>query len=90
VESRGPLHIQLRADGERIVVLELHPRFSGTTGIRASVGFNEVDVLLRNFLDGAPIGRVPYADGVAVIRAFEHVVVPVSEMEALGTPAAGE
>ena len=82
--SRGPLNLQLRVDGERIVVFEVHPRFSGTTPIRADAGYNEPDVLLRNFLDGETFGRLGYRSNMVAIRAFEHVLVPMEEFEELG------
>ncbi len=61
-------------------MFDIHPRFSGTTPIRASVGFNEPDLLLRNHLFDECFGRLAYIDDVAAIRAFEHVLVPISEM----------
>ncbi len=78
--SRGPLNIQLRVHDGRCYVFEIHPRFSGTTPIRASAGFNEPDVLLRNYLYGEEFGRLPYRENVAAIRALEHVLVPIAEM----------
>ncbi len=82
--SRGPLNVQLRLDGDRIVVFEVHPRFSGTTPIRADAGFNEPDVLLRNFLDGESFGRLGHRTDLVAIRAFEHVLVPYDQYQAMG------
>lgn len=82
LDSRGPLNIQLRMDqktGEPLV-FEIHPRFSGTTPIRADVGFNEVDLLLRNSLFSESFGRQDYQSNVAAIRAFEHVIVPMEHL----------
>jgi carbamoyl-phosphate synthase large subunit len=75
--SRGPLNIQGRFINGRFSVFEVHPRFSGTTSIRAEVGFNEVDTLLRNFLWGEKFGKIPYKTDVAAIRAFCHSIVPL-------------
>jgi carbamoyl-phosphate synthase large subunit len=80
ITSRGPLNIQLRIHKGEIYVFEIHPRFSGTTTMRADVGFNEPDVLLRNYLFNEEFGRLNYQTDVAVIRAFEHVVVPINKM----------
>jgi carbamoyl-phosphate synthase large subunit len=85
--SRGPLNVQLRLDGDRVVIFEVHPRFSGTTPIRADAGFNEPDVLLRNFLDGEPFGRLGYRSELVAIRALEHVLVPLARYRALGGEA---
>jgi carbamoyl-phosphate synthase large subunit len=79
---RGPVNIQLRFVEGKVVVFEVHPRFSGTTSIRASAGFNEPDVLIRNFLFGEEFGRLNYRTEIAAIRAFQHALVPVAELEA--------
>jgi carbamoyl-phosphate synthase large subunit len=79
--SRGPLNIQLRMSEGVPFVFEIHPRFSGTTPIRADVGFNEVDILLRNYLFGEKFSRLHYQFNVAAIRAFEHVIVPIEQMK---------
>lgn len=78
--SVGPLNIQLRIHKGEIYVFEIHPRFSGTSTMRADVGFNEPDILLRNHLYNEEFGRLNYLYDVAVLRAFEHVVVPMEKM----------
>lgn len=78
--SRGPLNLQLRRHAGQLYVFEIHPRFSGTTTMRADAGFNEPDVLLRHQLFGESFGRLGHRTNVAVIRAFEHVVVPIDDM----------
>lgn len=80
LKSTGPLNIQLRIHNGEIYVFEIHPRFSGTTTMRADVGFNEPDILLRNHLNNENFQRLNYQYNVAVIRAFEHVVVPIDKM----------
>jgi carbamoyl-phosphate synthase large subunit len=83
LKSRGPLNIQLRFDHRTGTpwVIEVHPRFSGTTPIRAEVGFNEPDVLLQNVLFGRKFSRLGYRTNVAAIRAFKHIVVPIEQMQ---------
>ncbi len=80
LNSRGPLNLQLRVHDGQFYVFEIHPRFSGTTPIRASAGFNEPDILLRNHLYDEEFGRLRYQADLAAIRAFEHVLIPVGEM----------
>ncbi len=65
------------------MVFEVHPRFSGTTSLRADVGFNEPDMLIRTMVRGERLERQDYQTDVAVIRAFQSVVVPMSEMDAV-------
>lgn len=78
--SVGPLNIQLRVHNGEFYVFDFHPRFSGTTPIRADVNFHEVDLLLQNHIYGKELTRIDYKFDVAAIRAFEHVIVPISKM----------
>jgi carbamoyl-phosphate synthase large subunit len=78
--SCGPLNIQLRMHQSTIYVFEIHPRFSFSTAIRASAGFNEPDVLLQHWLYGVDIGRLGYKSDVAAMRTFDHVLVPIHKM----------
>lgn len=48
--SSGPLNIQGRWDGERFVLFEINPRFSGTTPMRAMANFNEPELLIDSYL----------------------------------------
>ena len=77
---RGPANIQCRISPRGVTILEVHPRFSGTTSIRADVGFNEPDTLIRNYLHGESFGRLAYRTDVAAIRAFRTVIVPLAVM----------
>jgi len=83
IGGRGPMNIQCRLAGDEVKVFEVHPRFSGTTSIRADVGFNEPDVLIANYLSGRLPGRIDYQVDVAAIRAFRNIIVPLSEMRAV-------
>ncbi len=79
--ARGPLNIQCRLVNGVVQVLEINPRFSGTTSLRAMVGYNEPDVLVRRHLLGEQIEpHWAYREGV-VVRSLaevliEHVDVP--------------
>ena len=86
IGARGPMNIQCRVSGGKMYVFEVHTRFSGTSSFRAEAGFNEPDVLIRNFLFGEKFGRLPYQTNVAAIRAFAHQLVPMQEVDA--TPMA--
>jgi carbamoyl-phosphate synthase large subunit len=70
--SRGALNVQCRLVDNSVVVFEINPRFSGTTSLRAMVGFNEPDVLVREHVLGAPVTRrFSYASGV-ILRGLEE------------------
>ena len=77
---RGPANIQCRVAPRGVTILEVHPRFSGTTSIRAEAGFNEPDTLIRNYLHGESFGRLEYQFDVAAIRAFRTLLVPLNQM----------
>jgi carbamoyl-phosphate synthase large subunit len=73
--ARGPLNIQCRfADGQ-VQVMEINPRFSGTTSLRAMVGFNEPDVLIRKHVLGEPVEpRFAYREGT-IMRGLEETFI---------------
>lgn len=76
--SRGPLNIQCRFVDGAVRVFEINPRFSGTTSIRAMVGFNEPDILLRRHLLGEIIEvDFPYREAT-VLRGLTEYLVPAS------------
>jgi len=72
--ARGPLNIQCRLTEDGPSVLEINPRFSGTTSIRAAVGFNEPDILIRNFLENEEFGRIDYRRGIIALRGLANVI----------------
>jgi carbamoyl-phosphate synthase large subunit len=90
LDSRGPMNFQLRLHDGRPTFFEVHPRFSGSTSIRAEAGFNEPDVVLRSFLFGETFGRLDYVRDVVAIRSLEQALVPVSRYRDLGGRIPGE
>lgn len=73
---RGAVNIQCRFAGERVYVFEINPRFSGTTSLRAMVGYNEPDVLIRKHLLGEEVTpRFPYREG-RIVRGLSEVLLP--------------
>ena len=77
---RGPANIQCRLTDKDVKIFEVHPRFSGTTSIRASADFNEPDILIRNFLFSENFKRIDYRFDLAAIRAFQNILVPISKI----------
>ena len=75
LQSQGPLNIQCRYVNGKVYPFEINPRFSGTTYIRALMGFNEPDLLTRHHLLGAPISKpLAYRFG-QVVRGLKEQVV---------------
>lgn len=47
----GPLNIQGRLTNKGLKLFEMNPRFTGITGLRAIMGFNEVEACIKKWLD---------------------------------------
>lgn len=73
--SKGPINIQCRFVDEKLHPFEINPRFSGTTYIRALMGFNEPDMLIRHHVFGQVLPRpVNYKFGEVVRGLVECCV----------------
>ncbi|CCN16463.1 ATP-grasp domain-containing protein [Bordetella bronchiseptica] len=78
---RGAVNIQCRLVEGRVYVFEINPRFSGTTSLRAMVGYNEPDVLIRKHVLGEEIApRFPYKSG-RVVRGLAEVLLSDEPIE---------
>jgi carbamoyl-phosphate synthase large subunit len=55
IGAAGAINIQCRLVDGKVKVFEINPRFSGTTFIRAMMGYNEPDTLVRRHLLGQTI-----------------------------------
>jgi carbamoyl-phosphate synthase large subunit len=76
LDTRGAINIQCRYWQGEAYVFEINPRFSGTTSLRAMMGYNEPDLLIRRHLLGEQIPqRFEYRSG-RVVRGLSEVVVP--------------
>jgi len=82
----GPINIQCRVHKGQVYVFEVNPRFSGTTSIRAMVGFNEPDILIRKHVLGEDITpRFLYKTGV-VVRGLEETFFEESDLNKWALP----
>jgi carbamoyl-phosphate synthase large subunit len=68
--SRGPLNLQCRLVDGKVRVFEINPRFSGTTSLRAMMGFNEPDLLIRRHLLGHDIGQDANYSEATIMRSL--------------------
>lgn len=74
--SRGPLNIQCRFVEGTLYPFEINPRFSGTTYIRALMGFNEPDLMIRHHLLGEALPeKIEYRFG-RIVRGLVERSVP--------------
>lgn len=73
---RGAINFQCRLVDGKVMIFEINPRFSGTTSIRAMMGYNEPDLLLRRHLRGEILTpRFAYRSGM-VLRSLTETLVP--------------
>jgi carbamoyl-phosphate synthase large subunit len=70
IGAKGPLNIQCRLVNGIVKVFEINPRFSGTTSLRAMVGYNEPDVLLRKHIAGEAIDVDFQYDAALILRGL--------------------
>ena len=76
--ARGAINIQCRLVNGVVQVFEINPRFSGTTSMRAMMGYNEPDILIRRHLFGDNIEtRFPYREGWVLRSLLETVLSEV-------------
>lgn len=74
--SRGPLNLQCRLVDGKVRVFEINPRFSGTTSLRAMVGLNEPDLLVRRHLLNQDVGQnAPYQEAT-ILRSLAETIQP--------------
>ncbi len=48
--ARGPVNLQGRITNKGIKLFEINARFTGITGLRAALGFNEVEACIRHWM----------------------------------------
>jgi len=48
---KGPLNLQGRITDDGLKIFEINARFTGITGLRAVMGFNEVEACIKSWLD---------------------------------------
>lgn len=72
---RGPVNVQCRLVKGQVKVFEINPRFSGTTSIRAMMGYNEPEVLLRTHVFGETVQpRFHYEEGLVLRGLVEYPI----------------
>ncbi|MCK9210001.1 MAG: ATP-grasp domain-containing protein [Ignavibacteriaceae bacterium] len=73
LNSTGPLNIQLRMDkNNQPKIFEINPRFSGTAPMRAIAGFNEPDMIIRNFVFDEQLTKPKVQNNLKFYRVFQE------------------
>ncbi|MFA6243587.1 MAG: ATP-grasp domain-containing protein [Candidatus Hydrogenedentales bacterium] len=75
LNSHGPLNIEGRVVNGRFIPFEINPRFSATTYLWATAGFNDVDYFIR-LLCGLPINERPAIIEGYYLRSLSEKFVP--------------
>lgn len=71
----GPCNIQMRMHNGRAVCFEINVRFSGTTPVRARIGFNDVEAALLHYVLGQPPADLPLITQGVVLRYWNEAYV---------------
>lgn len=76
----GPVNIQCRVQDGQVYVFEINPRISGTSSLRAMVGYNEPDIMIRRHLLGESIPvDFPYREGI-IVRGLDETLLDINEV----------
>jgi carbamoyl-phosphate synthase large subunit len=83
----GPCNLQCKMTELGPVFFEMNPRFTGITAVRAAMGFNEVEAILRRVLLDEPLDevkkRLKVPDDLVCSRYITEAVIPRQELEKL-------
>lgn len=74
LHSVGPLNIQCRIVDNKIFPFEINPRLSGTTSLRAMVGYNEPEAMILDYVLNKKSELKNYSTRT-ILRTIEEVIV---------------
>jgi carbamoyl-phosphate synthase large subunit len=76
----GPANFQFRINrNNEPTVFEINGRFSGTTPLRALVGFNEVEMVLHKMVYGTAVVQ-PVVQNKTILRHWSETVVDAKDI----------
>jgi len=73
LNSVGPLNIQCRYINGELMVMEINPRISGTAALRALAGYNEVEEMIKYYVNNKP-WNFSYKD-IYVARGLSEEII---------------
>jgi len=79
-KARGPVNIQGRITDRGLICFEMNMRFTGITGNRAQLGFNEVEFLINNYLDKG-VKLLGYSNNKLGVRQVACTTIPRLEKD---------
>jgi carbamoyl-phosphate synthase large subunit len=71
----GPCNIQMRMHRDVAICFEINVRFSGTTPVRARLGFNDVEAALEHYVLGRPAVDLPLVTKGIALRYWNEAYV---------------
>ncbi|NLW91109.1 MAG: ATP-grasp domain-containing protein [Syntrophomonadaceae bacterium] len=83
LKPTGPCNIQMRVSNGKPVCFEINLRFSGTTPIRAHLGFNEVEAALKHFVLSKELDDFPLITEGTILRYWNEMYVDSQAAELL-------
>ncbi|MBK9575100.1 MAG: ATP-grasp domain-containing protein [Rhodoferax sp.] len=73
--AKYAINVQCRLVDGQPMIFEINPRFSGTSSIRAMLGFNEPDLLIRKHVLGEDLQSRPSYRYGTVLRGLKEILV---------------
>lgn len=73
--ARYAINVQCRVANGEVMIFEINPRFSGTSSIRAMLGFNEPEFLIRKHILAEEIAERPAYRFGTVLRGLKEILV---------------
>jgi carbamoyl-phosphate synthase large subunit len=83
LKPMGPCNVQMRIVGGRAVCFEVNVRFSGTTPMRARLGFNDVEATVRHYVLGEAAVDLPEVTTGHALRLWREVYPSTAAMQHL-------
>ena len=83
LKPMGPCNVQCRVVDDQVVCFEMNVRFSGTTPLRARLGFNEVEAALRHYVLGEPATDLADVTEGMVVRYLNELYLDLAAYEVI-------
>ena len=70
IGAKSSINIQCRFFEDKVYVFEINPRYSGTTFFRAMAGYNEQEILLKNYFLGTDYNVDEQFENCTILRGL--------------------
>jgi carbamoyl-phosphate synthase large subunit len=79
--AKGSINVQCRFFKNQVYVFEINPRISGTTPLRAMVGYNEPDILIRKHILGEKIPEHFEYKTAVIMRGITETAIDKTKIQ---------